>query len=90
MVYILSPELADEALETAHARIREIVSASAEEVEAFEDWGRKRLAYEINDLREGNYAVITFSANVDAPREIDRVIKITPNLMRHLIVRLDD
>ncbi len=89
MVYILSPTLVEDQLEAAHARVQEIVAANAE-VDSVEDWGRRRLAYEIEDHREGSYAVITFRAGTDAPREIDRLMKLQTGLLRHLIVRLNE
>ncbi len=89
MVYILSSTLADEALAAAHQRVNEIVSSQAS-VESFDDWGRRRFAYEIQDEKEGSYAVLTFTGSTECPQEIDRVMKITPNVLRHLIVKLED
>ncbi|NLG84658.1 MAG: 30S ribosomal protein S6, partial [Firmicutes bacterium] len=53
-------------------------------------WGRKRLAYEIKDQPEGFYVLTTFRAPHDAGRELDRLMRIADEVLRHLIVRLDE
>ncbi|HBM82007.1 MAG TPA: 30S ribosomal protein S6, partial [Clostridiaceae bacterium] len=54
-----------------------------------DEWGKRRLAYEINDLTEGYYVLINFEANSDLPKELDRIFRITDTVIRHLIVNLD-
>jgi len=55
-----------------------------------EEWGKRRLAYPINDLVEGYYVLIPFECKPDFPAELDRVYKITDGVMRSLIVCRDD
>ena len=50
----------------------------------------KRLAYEINDQKEGFYLQFNFTAEPDFPKELDRVLKITEGVLRHLIIRTDE
>ena len=50
-------------------------------------WGKKRLAYEIQDLNEGLYVLVEFSAEPAAVKELDRVMKITDDILRHMIIR---
>ena len=52
-----------------------------------EEWGKKRLAYEIQDLNEGIYVLVTFQADAAAVKELDRVMKITDEVLRHMIIR---
>ena len=60
------------------------------EVTKVDDWGKRRLAYEINKIKEGYYYFIDFSANGDAPAEIESRIRIMESVMRYLTIRLED
>lgn len=86
MVYVLSPALGEEELQAAKERVQSIVSSVAD-INEVQEWGRKRLAYEINDFKEGVYGMITFSAEANAPGEIERVMNITDDVLRFLVVR---
>lgn len=59
-------------------------------IDSVDDWGKKRLAYPINDETEGVYTVIKFTSEPDFPAELDRIYKITDGIMRSIIVCLDD
>ena len=65
-----------------------LISSNAELVEVNE-WGKRRLAYPINDLNEGYYVVATFKAEAGVPVELDRNYNIDENIMRSMIVKLD-
>lgn len=56
------------------------------EIEAVNEWGKRRLAYEINHQNEGYYVLIDFSAKEEFPAELDRVVNITDGVLRSLIV----
>ena len=56
-------------------------------VENVDEWGKRRLAYPINDETEGFYTVITFSSNTDFPAELDRVAKITDGVLRLMVIK---
>ena len=56
-------------------------------VEKTDRWGKKRLAYEIDDIAEGLYVLVTFSAEPKTVKELDRVMKITDEILRHMIIR---
>ena len=55
-----------------------------------DEWGKRRLAYPIDDLNEGYYVLMTFSSAPAFPAELDRVLKITDNVMRSMIVCKDE
>ena len=57
---------------------------------AIDDWGKRRLAYPINDLNEGHYVLMTFTAAPELPAELDRVLKITEGVMRSMIICKDE
>jgi small subunit ribosomal protein S6 len=89
VVYILNPVIGDEAIAATTERIQALVEASAS-IGKVDVWGRRRLAYEINDQKEGYYILITFSAEAEFPKELERVLKITEGVLRYLVVRTDD
>lgn len=89
MLYIMSPALSDEELAAAHERVNALV-ASVGTVGEVEAWGRKRLAYEIEDHKEGVYTLLHFNAEPEAPKEIERIMSITEGVLRYLVVRKGD
>lgn len=89
LVYILNPVIGEEAITATSEKIQALVESSAT-IEKTDVWGRRRLAYEINDQKEGYYVLINFSAEGEFPKELERVLKITDGVMRYLVVRTDD
>ena len=59
-------------------------------VESVDEWGKRRLAYPINDENDGYYVLVNFSCEPDFPAELDRVLKITDGVLRSLIVAKDE
>ena len=59
-------------------------------VESVDEWGKRKLAYEINGLTDGDYTLIDFHANPDSIAELDRVLRISDVVERHMIVRRTD
>ena len=77
--------------EAAKASVEKFASLIAENGEIVEkaEWGKRRLAYEINDMNEGYYVVITFKSAPDFPAELDRLFNIDETIMRSTILKLD-
>ena len=76
-----------EAKETVN-KFTTLIGNNAEIVEVAE-WGKRRLAYPINDMSEGYYVVVTFKTASDFPAELDRVFNIDESIMRSMIIKLD-
>jgi small subunit ribosomal protein S6 len=89
VTYILRPSLEESEVEERANAIAEIVKGQGGEVSGVERLGKKRLAYEINDAREGNYVAMQFSAAAGVSKELDRQLKLHEDVLRALIVRLD-
>lgn len=89
LVYIMNPSLGEEAVTAITEKIQALIESSAT-VEKVDVWGRRRLAYEINDQKEGFYVLVYFSAEAEFPKELERVLKITDGVLRYLVVRTDD
>ena len=67
--------------------LKKLITENGGKVEKTDCWGKRRLAYEIQDLKEGLYVLVTFQAEAAAVRELDRVMKITDEVLRHMIIR---
>ncbi len=85
LLYVLNGTLSADELRAQMSRVKTIVESSAT-IEQIVEWGRRRLAYEIQDLREGYYVIVRFTAEPDAPREIERLMRIADYVLRYLIV----
>lgn len=85
LMYILKPDLEQEALDAAIAKFQAIIGSDGEIV-SHELMGKRRLAYEIQKFREGIYVLIHFNASVDVVNELERVMKISDEIIRYLIV----
>ena len=66
-----------------------LISSNAETVYEVNEWGKRRLAYPINDKPEGYYVVVTFKGNPEFPAEFERLAKIDENILRSMVIRLD-
>ena len=88
-VYILDPSLSEEAIASLIAKFKGVVEANGT-VSEIDEWGKRRLAYPINDLTEGYYVLMTFNAAAAVPAELDRVFRITEGVMRSMIVCKDE
>lgn len=84
-VYILDPALSEEQIAALVAKFKGVVEANGT-VSEIDEWGKRRLAYPINDEEEGVYTVINFTSEPSFPAELDRVYKITEGVMRSLII----
>jgi len=86
-MFILRPDLEEEKITEVMERFRSLVENHGGEVTKLERWGKRRLAYQIQHLREGIYIILRFKGNNEVVQELDRVFKITDEVLRHMIVR---
>lgn len=90
LVYIVSPETGDQEIADLHTQIEQIVQRFNGTLDKTENWGRRKLAYEIGHHREGTYVVETISGPGDLMKEIDRRLRVMDAVIRHLVVRVDE
>ena len=90
LVYIVRPEAADQEVADLHTQIEQIVQRFNGTFDKTENWGRRKLAYEIGHHREGIYVVETISGSGELMKEIDRRLRVIDQVIRHLVVRVDD
>lgn len=90
LMYLIQPQADDERLTAVTERLQQSIASLGGKVEKATTPVRRRLAYEIGNHREGQYGVIEYSMPPDQSRELERTIKLTEDILRHLIVRRDD
>ena len=90
LLFFVAPTLEEEARANVMGRIESTITAGEGTIDNVEDWGKRKLAYEINKLSEGDYILIDFHAEPDHIAELDRVLRINDNVARHMIVRRVD
>ncbi len=89
VVIIFKPDLGEEATAALVERFKSLTEQHGS-VSEVNEWGKRRLAYPIDDLNEGYYVLMTFTADPAFPAELDRVLRINDNVMRSLIVCKDE
>jgi small subunit ribosomal protein S6 len=90
LVYVVSPVATDEQVSELHTQIESVVQRMGGRVEKTENWGRRKLAYEIGHQKEGTYVLEVITGSGDLMKEIDRRLKVIDYVIRHLIVRVDE
>ena len=85
VMFILRPE-EDEVVNPIIEKYEELITKNGGNVQSIDKWGKKRLAYTIDDFDTGYYVLITFSASNPCVREVDRVMKISDDVLRHMII----
>lgn len=85
-VVIVNSALGEEAVAALVEKFKALIAENGT-VENVDEWGKRRLAYPINDLTEGFYVLINFTSDPAFPAELDRVYKITDGILRSIIVR---
>jgi len=90
LVYIVSPEATDEQVADLHTQVEAIVQRMSGQIEKTDNWGRRKLAYEIGRHKEGTYVLEVIDGGGELMKEIDRRLKVTDLVIRHLIVRVDE
>jgi small subunit ribosomal protein S6 len=91
VTYILRPTLEEADADARVETIAETLKAQGGEVQGeIEKMGKRRLAYEIDDLREGYYVVMKFKSEPTASKELERLMRLNDDVMRALFIKLDD
>jgi small subunit ribosomal protein S6 len=89
ITYILRPSLEENDVDERANAIAEIIKNQGGAIVAIEKLGKRRLAYEIADLREGHYVAMQFQSGAAASKELERLLKLHEDVLRALVIRLD-
>ena len=90
LVYVVSPDAGDDQVGALHTQVEETIARMGGQLEKTENWGRRKLAYEIGRHKEGTYVLEVINGDGDLMKEIDRRLKVTDLIIRHLVVRVDE
>lgn len=80
----------EEAINTTIAKFENIIKNTGGNVEKVDRWGKKRLAYEVKDFIDGYYTLINFTSEPATVFELERVLKITDDVLKHMVIKLED
>jgi len=89
LVYILPPDSTEQQVAELHTQIEGVVSRMNGSIDKTENWGRKRLAYEIGHNKEGVYVLDVINGSGELMKELDRRLRVLDQVVRHMIVRVD-
>ena len=90
VMFIIEAALEAEKKEAAMEMVKEIISTAGGEVGKVNVWGNRKLAYPIQKKNDGYYAVVEFAGNPELPKELDRRLKISDSIIRHIIINKDE
>jgi small subunit ribosomal protein S6 len=89
-IYIINPEFEEDAIKELVDKFKALIEEQGGQVSDIDEWGKRRLAYPINDHREGYYFLMNFTANPETAQDLERVYKITNGLMKYLIIKKEN
>lgn len=89
VIYVVDGTLAEEAATELINKFKAMIEANAT-IDEVQDWGKKRLAYPINDITDGYYTLVHFTSAHDFPAELERNFNITDGILRALVVKLGE
>ena len=90
LVYILPPETTEQQVAELHEQVGQIVARMNGHIEKNDNWGRRRMAYEIAHHKEGVYVLDVINGSGELMKELDRRLKVMDLVIRHMIVRVDE
>jgi small subunit ribosomal protein S6 len=90
LVYILPPDSTEQQVTELHDQVSQVVSRLHGQIEKNENWGRRRLAYDIGHHKEGVYVLDVINGTGELMKELDRRLKVMDQVLRHMVVRVDE
>ncbi|SNT00646.1 SSU ribosomal protein S6P [Anaerovirgula multivorans] len=89
LLCVFEPNTEEEKRNQLLDKFKGIIEADGE-VENVDEWGLRKLAYEIDKIKEGYYVLMNFTTNPDTPKEINRNLKIADEVIRHMIIKIEE
>lgn len=90
LTVVFKPNLSEDDFNNEFDKLKDLVEKSGATIEKIDQWGKKRLAYEIQKFNEGFYNFIIFTASPNVPSELEAKLRIMENVLRYLIVRQEN
>ncbi len=88
-IFIINSEIGEENTKALVEKFKNLLETSAQ-LENIDEWGKRKLAYPINDKNEGYYVLANFSAESEFPHELERIYKITDGIIKYMIIKKDN
>ena len=89
LAVVVSAKIEDDERAQVIEKVKALVERFGGQISDVDEWGKKRLAYEIQKMHEGFYYFIQFEADAQCPAEVERHVRIMDNVLRYLVVRKD-
>jgi small subunit ribosomal protein S6 len=90
LIYIVAPDATEQQITDLHTQVEDIIRRYNGQLERTENWGRRKLAYEIGRHKEGTYVLEVINGAGDLVKELDRRLKVSDQIIRHMVVRVDE
>jgi small subunit ribosomal protein S6 len=90
LIYIVASDATEQQIIDLHTQVEEIIGRYSGKLEKTDNWGRRKLAYEIGPHKEGTYVLELISGSGELMKEIDRRLRVSDQVIRHLTVRVDE
>ncbi len=90
LLFFVAPTIEDDARANVLGRIEATINEAKGQIDNVDEWGKRKLAYEVNGLTDADYTLIDFHANPDSIAELDRILRINDVVERHMIVARAD
>ena len=90
MVWVIQPEASEERIADLKSRISQVIQREGGHISAIDVWGKRTLAYPIKKYFEGYYLLYHFEMDPEGTDELERLIRFTEDIIRHLVIRLDE
>lgn len=90
LVYILPPDTTEQQITELHQQVEAVVSRMNGQIDKTENWGRRKLAYEIAHHKEGVYVLDVINGSGELMKELDRRLRVMDQVIRHMVVRVDE
>jgi len=85
-IFVIDASLEEDKIAALVEKFKSLISGAGE-ITSIDEWGKRRLAYTINDLTEGYYVLINFSSKPDFPQELERIYRITEGILRDIVIK---
>ena len=89
LAVVVSAKIEDDARAAVVEKVKDLITRFGGNVTDVDEWGKKRLAYEIQKMKEGFYYFITFESDSNCPNEVEQRVRIMENVIRYLCIRQD-
>ena len=89
-LFVIDPDLTEDAYRAMVEKFTKLITDNGGEIESVDEWGKRRLAYPINDKPEGYYVLVNFKSEPSLPIELERIFGITEGIMRSIVIRHEE